>query len=118
MNTQLPSSILQIVSDCSDSDRGLSLKGLPFSKANKGFMVAAFSVVRVAYLANQRIGKNHVTPINEVKIREFVGNKLFLKRLRHVLILKTCFDVANIIVSYKIFEKLLDFITTRRNIHN
>ena len=29
----------------------------------------------------------------------------FLKRLRHVLILKTCFDVANIIVSYKIFEK-------------
>ena len=35
----------------------------------------------------------------------------FLKRLRHVLILKTCFDVANIIVSYKIFEKPLDFIT-------
>ena len=36
----------------------------------------------------------------------------FLKRLRHVLIfsLKTCFDVANIIVSYKIFEKPLDFI--------
>ena len=30
--------------------------------------------------------------------------------------LKTCFDVANIIVSYKIFEKPLDFTTTRRNI--
>ena len=30
----------------------------------------------------------------------------------------TCFDVANIIVSDKIFEKPLDFITTRQNIHN
>ena len=28
-----------------------------------------------------------------------------LRSLRHVLILKTCFDVANIIVSYIIFEK-------------
>ena len=41
-----------------------------------------------------------------------------LRSLRHVLILKTCFDVANIIVSYIIFEKPLDYITTRRNIHN
>ena len=31
--------------------------------------------------------------------------------LRHVLILKTCFDVANIIFSYIMFKKPLDFIT-------
>ena len=40
---------------------------------------------------------------------------VFLKRLRHVLILKTCFDVANIIVSYKTFEKTVTicFLLTR-----
>lgn len=43
MNTHLSSSILQVVSEFSDSDRGLSLKGFPFSEANEGFIVAAFS---------------------------------------------------------------------------
>ena len=32
---------------------------------------------------------------------------LSLRKLRHFLISKTCFDVTNIIVSYKIFEKPL-----------
>lgn len=43
MSTHLSSSILHVVSECSDSERGLSLKGFPFSEANEGFMVAAFS---------------------------------------------------------------------------
>ena len=43
---------------------------------------------------------------NIVKVTLF--NKsipLFLRKLRHFLISKTCFDVTNIIVSYKIFVK-------------
>ena len=43
VNTHLSSSVLQVLSDCSDSDSRLSLKGFPLSEANKGFMVAAFS---------------------------------------------------------------------------
>ena len=49
MNTQPPSSILQVVSYSSDSDRGLSLKGFPFSEANEGFKVAAFSQEEVRF---------------------------------------------------------------------
>jgi len=51
VNTHLSSSILQVhvVSDCSDSARGLSLKGFPFSEANKGFLLAAFSQEEVMF---------------------------------------------------------------------
>ena len=38
------------------------------------------------------------------KVETAKSKSWFLGRLRHVLILKTCFDVANIIVSHTIFE--------------
>ena len=43
---------------------------------------------------------------------------VIFKNVTTVLILKTCFDVANIIISYIKFEKKpLDYITTKRNVH-
>ena len=60
MNTHLSSSIVQVVSDCSDSDRGLSFKRFPFSKANKRFIIAAFS---------QEVVRFHI----EVCLKSFTG---------------------------------------------
>lgn len=60
VNTHLSSSVLQVVSDFSDSDRGLSLKGFSFSEANEGFMVAAFS---------QEVARFHM----EVCLESFTG---------------------------------------------
>ena len=44
----------------------------------------------------------------EQKVETAESKSRFLRMLRHVLILKTCFDVANIIFSYIMFEKPLD----------
>lgn len=54
VNTHLSSSVLQVVSDFSDSDRGLLLE------ANEGFMVAAFS---------QEVARFHM----EVCLESFTG---------------------------------------------
>ena len=44
------------------------------------------------------------------KVETAESKSLSLRKLRHFLISKTCFDVTNIIVSYKIFEKPLGLI--------
>ena len=54
----------------------------------------------------------------EPKGRDSRKQIVIFKNVTTVLILKTCFDVANIIISYIKFEKKpLDYITTKRNVH-
>ena len=74
MNTPPPSSKLQIVSDCSDSDRGF-----PFSEANKGFLVAAFSQEEVGFYMEvcleSFIGGLHVAAVESATLTSIVLTK-------------------------------------------
>ena len=70
VNTHLLSSILQvhIVSDCSDSARGLSLKGFPFSEANKGFYDGCVMFHMEVYLESSTGGLATVEPVTSTTI--------------------------------------------------
>ena len=103
---------------CCSYDRGkLATRHIPYGqrKMSVQYLLVFTCVVTYMYRLPNSFRKQDI--FNQ-KVETAESKSYFLKRLRNVLILKTCFDVANIIVSYKIFEKPMDFITTRRNIHN